>query len=86
MAESTTLRKGTRVTGEDRNRLATDLKSRYAMVFRQANAPPAWRTRHFLVAPPRPRRATPVSVRMRWMKPYDRPVAIARERMDSPAS
>ena len=29
MAESTTLRKGTRVTGEDRNRLATDLKSRY---------------------------------------------------------
>ncbi|HEY1668258.1 MAG TPA: helix-turn-helix domain-containing protein [Trebonia sp.] len=30
MAESTTLRKGTRVTGEDRNRLATDLKNRYA--------------------------------------------------------
>ena len=29
MAESTTLRKGTRVTGEDRNRLATDLKIRY---------------------------------------------------------
>ena len=29
MAESTTLRKGTRVTGEDRNRLATDLKNRY---------------------------------------------------------
>ena len=29
MAESTTLRKGTRVTGEDRNRLATDLRSRY---------------------------------------------------------
>jgi hypothetical protein len=29
VAESTTLRKGTRVTGEDRNRLATDLKSRY---------------------------------------------------------
>ena len=29
MAESTTLRKGTRVTGEDRNRLATDLKTRY---------------------------------------------------------
>ena len=30
MAESTTLRKGTRVTGEDRNRLATDLKNRCA--------------------------------------------------------
>ena len=30
MAESTTLRKGTRVTGEDRSRLATDLKNRYA--------------------------------------------------------
>ena len=30
MAESTTLRKGTRVTGEDRDRLATDLKKRYA--------------------------------------------------------
>jgi hypothetical protein len=30
VAESTTLRKGTRVTGEDRNRLATDLKNRYA--------------------------------------------------------
>jgi hypothetical protein len=29
VAESTTLRKGTRVTGEDRNRLATDLKNRY---------------------------------------------------------
>ena len=29
MAESTTLRKGTRVTGEDRNLLATDLKNRY---------------------------------------------------------
>lgn len=29
MAESTTLRKGTRVTGEDRNKLATDLKTRY---------------------------------------------------------
>ena len=29
MAESTTLRKGTRVTGEDRSRLATDLRSRY---------------------------------------------------------
>jgi hypothetical protein len=29
VAESTTLRKGTRVTGEDRNRLATDLRSRY---------------------------------------------------------
>ena len=30
MTQSTTLRKGTRVTGEDRNRLATDLKNRYA--------------------------------------------------------
>lgn len=30
MAEPTTLRKGTRVTGEDRSRLATDLKNRYA--------------------------------------------------------
>jgi len=30
VAESTTLRKGTRVTGEDRSRLATDLKNRYA--------------------------------------------------------
>ena len=30
MAESTTLRKGTRVTGADRNKLATDLKKRYA--------------------------------------------------------
>lgn len=30
MAESTTLRKGTRVTGEDRDKLATDLKKRYA--------------------------------------------------------
>ena len=29
MAESTTLRKGTRVTGEDRNKLASDLKTRY---------------------------------------------------------
>jgi hypothetical protein len=29
VAESTTLRKGTRVTGEDRSRLATDLRSRY---------------------------------------------------------
>ncbi len=29
MAESTTLRKGTRVTGEDRSKLAADLKSRY---------------------------------------------------------
>ena len=29
MAESTTLRKGTRVTGEDRSKLATDLKNRY---------------------------------------------------------
>jgi len=30
VAQSTTLRKGTRVTGEDRNKLATDLKKRYA--------------------------------------------------------
>ena len=29
MAESTTLRKGTRVTGEDRSKLASDLKNRY---------------------------------------------------------
>jgi hypothetical protein len=29
VAESTTLRKGTRVTGEDRSRLATDLRTRY---------------------------------------------------------
>ena len=29
MAESTTHRKGTRVTGEDRNKLATDLRKRY---------------------------------------------------------
>jgi hypothetical protein len=29
VAESTTLRKGTRVTGEDRSKLAADLKSRY---------------------------------------------------------
>jgi helix-turn-helix protein len=29
VAESTTLRKGTRVTGEDRNKLATDLRKRY---------------------------------------------------------
>lgn len=29
VAESTTLRKGTRVTGEDRNKLATDLRTRY---------------------------------------------------------
>lgn len=29
MAESTTLRKGTRVTGEDRDKLASDLKTRY---------------------------------------------------------
>ena len=29
MAESTTLRKGARVTGEDRSRLAADLVSRY---------------------------------------------------------
>ena len=30
MAETTMLRKGTRVTGEDRSKLATDLKNRYA--------------------------------------------------------
>jgi hypothetical protein len=30
VAESTTLRKGTRVTGEDRSKLATDLRDRYA--------------------------------------------------------
>jgi hypothetical protein len=29
VAESTTLKKGTRVTGADRSRLAIDLKSRY---------------------------------------------------------
>jgi len=29
VAESTTLRKGTRVTGEDRDKLASDLKNRY---------------------------------------------------------
>lgn len=29
MAESTTLSKGTRVTGQDRSKLAADLKSRY---------------------------------------------------------
>jgi hypothetical protein len=29
VAESTTLRKGTRVTGENRSRLATDLRNRY---------------------------------------------------------
>ena len=29
MAESTTLKKGTRVTGADRSRIASDLKSRY---------------------------------------------------------
>ena len=29
MAESTMLRKGTRVTGQDRSKLATDLKKRY---------------------------------------------------------
>jgi hypothetical protein len=29
VAESATLRKGTRVTGEDRNKLASDLKNRY---------------------------------------------------------
>jgi hypothetical protein len=30
VAESATLRKGTRVTGEDRSKLATDLRNRYA--------------------------------------------------------
>jgi hypothetical protein len=30
VAEATMLRKGTRVTGEDRSKLATDLKNRYA--------------------------------------------------------
>jgi hypothetical protein len=30
VAETTMLRKGTRVTGEDRSKLATDLKNRYA--------------------------------------------------------
>jgi hypothetical protein len=30
LAESTTLRKGTRVTGADRSKLASDLKNRYA--------------------------------------------------------
>jgi hypothetical protein len=29
VAESTTLKKGTRVTGEDRSKLATDLRARY---------------------------------------------------------
>jgi Helix-turn-helix domain len=29
VAQSTTLRKGTRVTGEDRSKLATDLRKRY---------------------------------------------------------
>jgi hypothetical protein len=29
VAETTTLRKGTRVTGEDRSKLATDLRDRY---------------------------------------------------------
>src|SRR3954466_8808738 len=38
------------------------------------------------VAPPRPRRFTPDSVRMRWIKPYERPVAAARARMLSPES
>src|SRR5687768_1972001 len=38
------------------------------------------------VAPPRPRRLTPDSVRIRWMKPYERPVAAARARMLSPES
>ena len=29
MADTSTIRKGTRVTGADRNKLATDLKARY---------------------------------------------------------
>ena len=29
MADTSTIRKGTRVTGEDRSKLATDLKARY---------------------------------------------------------
>ena len=29
MADTSTIRKGTRVTGEDRSKLATDLKTRY---------------------------------------------------------
>jgi hypothetical protein len=51
----------------------------FGMVFRQANrvmAQPALSLKlflvfwgYFLVAPPLPRRATPVSVRMRWMNP-----------------
>lgn len=36
------------------------------------------------VAPPRPRSVTPVSLRSRWMKPYERPVALASALMDSP--
>ena len=38
------------------------------------------------VGPPRPRNVTPVSVRIRWTKPYDLPVEAARERMLSPLS
>src|SRR6266567_5207141 len=38
------------------------------------------------VAPPRPRRETPVSVRIRCTNPYDRPVDAASDRMLSPAS
>src|SRR5580693_683629 len=36
------------------------------------------------VAPPRPRSVTPVSLSSRWMKPYERPVALASALMDSP--
>src|SRR5580704_4816370 len=38
------------------------------------------------VAPPRPRNVTPVSVRIRWTKPYDLPVEAASDRMLSPES
>ena len=38
-----------------------------------------------LVAPPRPRKETPLSLRIRWMNPYDRPVEAASDRMLSPA-
>src|ERR671926_219154 len=38
------------------------------------------------VAPPRPRSVTPLSVRTRCTKPYDRPVDSARARMLAPFS
>src|SRR5580693_3832888 len=38
-----------------------------------------------LVAPPRPRSDTPLSLRIRWMNPYDRPVDAASDRILSPA-